>query len=138
MALVTLSGRLLARQDGGQFWIDGVNPGGLTVPTRELATASQDVQKALQEVLTDFAVAAQDFEAFKQSAEQFFHDTDQGSIEEWEAAVRAVQAGSAPNPLALPVRPATSPIAINVELIELPKVTPTLNSNVEPLLAAAA
>jgi hypothetical protein len=94
VALVELSGKLLARPeaDGAGVWIEGVNPGAFAVGVRTFEHAGAAIREALQAVFVDFAEEAATFADFKALVEQFFHQTDEATVNEWTAAVADVRA----------------------------------------------
>lgn len=106
IARVELRGRLLARAEHDAVWLDGVNPGALALSAPSINTAGLELHSALTAVFVDFAEEHTSFDEFKAAVEQFFHDTDDDSVQEWQEAVSAVQQGLITAPAGLPVYPA--------------------------------
>lgn len=138
VALIDFQGRLLAREDGGRVWIDGVNPGAIALSAADITAASHALNSAMTAVFVDFAEQAGSFPAFKSEVEKFFHDTDQETVSEWEAAVLAVQQGKIVGPEGLPALPANSRLYVDVICKSTENVTPQDNPAPQPVLAAAA
>lgn len=56
----------------------------------------------------DFAEQTQGFDELKARAEQFFNETDQETVQEWETAVESVRAGRIAGPDGVPRQDATA------------------------------
>lgn len=138
ISVVSMTGRLLARQEDGRVWLDGVTPGALALPSADVRTASQDLHNTLTAVFADLAEEADSFDAFRASVQQFFLDTDDESVAEWKMCVAAVQSGLLKGPEGLPVVAADSPVAVEVIQKPLETVTAKDNAATPPQLSAAA
>jgi hypothetical protein len=139
VAVIELHGRILARQEpNGEVSIEGVHPGGFAVSPHNIRAASLELQKALTGILVDIAEEADSFEAFKAAVEEFFWQTDDESVAEWDACVQAVRRGQLSAPYLLPVLAANLPLMVTVTRKPEGAVTPQDNSTPEPVLAAVA
>lgn len=142
VSVVEMHGKLLARPDSEQgpegVWIDGVNPGALSLPAHSIRSASQAFSSTLTAVLVDFAEQADSFETFKVQVERFFYDTDADTVGEWEACVIEVQSGRLSLPGLLPVFSAKLPLFVQVTRKSTEAVTAKDNPTTEPVLASVA
>lgn len=138
VAIVALQGRLLARQEDEGFWLDGVNPGALSLAADSMKAANLELRTVLTGVLTDLAEQVPSFDDFKRAVEEFFNTTDDDTVAEWDTAVVNVQKGRLSAPGLLPVFPANSPLVVEVTRKTSENVTPSDNAEPEPLLGAVA
>lgn len=138
VAIVELLGRVLARPEKDGVWLDGVNPGALAVGASSIKAANKELNSALTAVFVEFAEQAANFDDFKATVVKFFHETDNETVSEWEASVKAVQQGKLSSPGLLPVLPAQSPLTVAVTFRSVETVTPQDNPEPEPVLAAVA
>jgi hypothetical protein len=93
IARVAVSGRVLLTDEDGEFWAEGINPGGLAASG---STANEALAQFCQDflaVLFDIAGEAEDFEHFRNQVQRFFDDTSAPALKEWEEAVQQVRAG---------------------------------------------
>lgn len=122
IAGVNVNGRALLFDEGGEYWVEGVNPGGFsakgTSPSEALAAFCDEHRV----VLFDIASDARDFDTFKAEVERFFHDTNETALREWDAAVAEVRKGRITADW-LDKRPAESPRSVEVVRISQPKAT---------------
>lgn len=87
-------GRFLMVDEGdGDFWIYGVNPGGISDGGKSQKEATSAFRKTYQAVLYDIANEAPDFEAFKAEANDFLLQENEVVLNEWRAAVDRVRKG---------------------------------------------
>jgi hypothetical protein len=93
VAAVHANCRALAREEDGGWWIDGVNPGAMAEGGRTIHEAHLFLLQCFRKVLLDFAKSAADFDAFRTATVDFFNQTDEESLLEWDEAVGAVRAG---------------------------------------------
>jgi len=121
IAAVDLHGRaLLTEEEDGTFWVEGVNPGGFSASGGSRSEALAAFCQEFRVVLFDIAVDARSFEEFKAEVEKFFRETSQIALKDWENAVREVRAGKLEADW-LVQRPADSPLAVDVVLVQKPK-----------------
>lgn len=142
VADVDLHGRLLATPELEGVWLYGVNPGALAIGAPTLDAANAELRNTLTRLFIDFAQETASFAAFKTRVESYLAETDEGSVQEWEAARKEVRAGHVPVPDGLPKEPDECPSFVNVTEKPLEAVTPQDNPLVQqetkPILAAAA
>jgi hypothetical protein len=93
LADVAVHGRLLATEEDGIWWAYGVNPGGGAASGATLGEAYVEFRKIVMKVLFDIASEADDFYAFRESAKEFFEETNEPTLKDWEAAREQVRAG---------------------------------------------
>lgn len=131
-----MNGRALCVREGDEFWIYGINPGGMAAHGENPDTAHAAFRKTFSNILVDLALDAQSLEDFQASVRQFFEETNVGYEPEWREAVSAVQRGDVTLE-GIPVVPANSPRTISVSMKQVERLTAQDNSpNLQYLLAA--
>ena len=132
-----INGRALCvRESNDEYWVYGINPGGLAAHGEDPAAAHAAFRKTFSHILVDLAQGSDSFEAFQTAVRTFFDETNEGYETEWRNAVHAVRRGevSLEN---IQTVPANSPRSITVSMKQVEMVTPQDNSaNVHYLLAA--
>jgi hypothetical protein len=113
IAGVIVAGRILVTEEGGDFWAEGVNPGGIAAEGDSTNKALCALCASYHNVLLDIAEDAPSFESFKNAVERFFYDINMTALKEWEAAVLQVRAGKLTLD-SMGKRPSESPIGIAV------------------------
>ena len=131
LADIEIHGRVLARPEADGVWIDGVNPGAISLGAKTLNDTHTELRATLARVFVDFAEQTSSFEEFKARAEQFFHETDDETEHEWAAAVEAVRAGMVVGPDGIPSRDADAERYIKVTQKTVEAVTPKDNTIVQ-------
>lgn len=136
MAGVATQGRALVVEEGDEdFWIYGVNPGGIAGGGATQAAAHEDFRRMFKAVLYDIAEEAQSFEEFKHQVEESFFDVNRHMEEEWLAATRELSV--ADESLDLRVQKASShPPKVKVR--EVSSGGPSVNELDEEPMAACA
>ncbi|HZF08856.1 MAG TPA: hypothetical protein VFE33_08715 [Thermoanaerobaculia bacterium] len=119
IARVSVSGRALLADEDGEFWVEGVSPGGLAGHGKSPHEALADFSAAFRAVLFDIAAEANSFEVFRQEVLRFFDETSGPALAEWEEAVRQVKAGQVTAEW-LEKRPAESKLGIEVAKVSQP------------------
>jgi hypothetical protein len=119
IAGVAVSGRALLAEEQGEFWVEGVNPGGFAANGGSPGEALAAFGTELRTILFDLAADATSFEAFRAEVERFFSETSAPALAEWEEAVREVRQGHITADW-LTHRPADSPLRVEVARIERP------------------
>jgi hypothetical protein len=117
-ASVTVAGRVLVAAEDGEFWAEGINPGGLAAKGESATAAMRALCVSYHEVLLDIAEDESSFEGFKKAVERFFADTSMAALEEWDKAVVEVRAGRLSLGDEMGKRPSESPLGINVMALE--------------------
>lgn len=93
VAGVVCDGRALLLDEGAEFWMLGVNPGGLAAPGVEFADATRSFRETYRRILNEIAADAVDFSDFRRQIEGFFADVNESVALEWNEAVLDVRAG---------------------------------------------
>jgi predicted RNase H-like HicB family nuclease len=93
VARVTVSGRALLVDENGDYWIEGINPGGFAANGRSPSEALAEFGSALRAVLFDIASDAGSFQDFHDEVQRFFEETNVPALRDWEEAVQRVKAG---------------------------------------------
>lgn len=94
LAGVAVDGRaLLHEEDDGYVWVEGVNPGGVTGTGNSHTEALEDFRKNYRGALYDIALEASNFKAFRREVKEFFENTGDLPVRDWEEAVEDVRAG---------------------------------------------
>ena len=136
LAGVAVEGRALIHEEEGEYWIEGVHPGGFSAVGHSPAAVLEDFRRSYREILFDIATDASSFEAFEEEVERFYHGhgASERMFREWQAAVEDVRAGRTDADW-LGKRSADLPSEIKVERIQEPS---TSNNEVEQGTAVAA
>jgi hypothetical protein len=91
---VDVRGRALMTQETEtEFWLEGVNPGGLSARGATSAEALAEFQVAFRTILSDIAADSPSFDDFRREVKAFFEQVSPTLLAEWEAAVEEVRAG---------------------------------------------
>jgi hypothetical protein len=122
IAGVALHGRLLLIEEGDEFWVEGVNPGGIAARGESPGEALAEFCAEYRVVLFDIAAEARSFEELKAEVERFFNGTSPTAAKEWMAAVEEVRAGRV-DANWLKKQPADSPLGISVVLVQQPQAS---------------
>ena len=93
IARVAVSGRILLTEENGEFWVEGINPGGFAAIGKSANEALVQFYLDFLAVLFDIASDAKDLEAFRTEVHKFFNETNAPALKEWEDAVLQVRAG---------------------------------------------
>ena len=133
VAGVSISGRALLFDEDGDYWVEGVNPGGFAAKGSSPSEALVAFAEELRLVLFDIAIEAVSFEDFKVAVEAFFNETNQTALREWEGALAEVRQGKLAADW-LDRRPADTPLGIEVAMIRDPRAA----NNQEGVAAIAA
>jgi len=91
IARVAVAGRVLLTDEDGEFWVEGVNPGGLAASGGSANEALAQFGRDFLAVLYDIASDAKSFDHFREQVEKFFNDTSAPALKEWEEAVQQVR-----------------------------------------------
>lgn len=139
LASVTMNGRALAAEEEDGWWMYGVQPGDLAAGGSTFAEARAEFNKEFTAVLYDIAEEARDSDNFKAEVKLFFGGVNRPVEEEWHAAVTRLRSGGLTEVLSdkLPVKPADSPLGVEIEVLNLSAITPQQNVQ-DPQLALAA
>jgi hypothetical protein len=94
LAGVAVEGRALMVQEGdGEWWMYGVQPGGLAAKGAGPAEAHAAFRDAYKKVLFDIAAFVPDYNAFRSEVDYFYADTDDEDAARWLDVARAIRAG---------------------------------------------
>jgi len=96
LAGVTISGRVTAREEDGQWWINGVRPSGIAAFGATPGEAFMRFRETYKNVLFDLAEEAERFEDFKSAVETFYFQRNEVEEACWETAFKAMRAGGVP------------------------------------------
>jgi hypothetical protein len=116
VAGVSIQGRALAVQEGGEWWVYGVEPGGLDASGETPVEPYLRFRETVRKVLLDSAALASDFEGFQADVTVLGSQKDEREDARWTAARAAVRAGD---------------VAPEGAIAELPRVTDEVVCNVE-------
>ena len=98
VAEVNTDGRGALALEGGEWWMSGVNPGGVAASGATEAEALASFRNAYRLVLKDSAMLANSFEEFSRDVKAIFASTTLELIDGWKAAVVAIHEGAAAGP----------------------------------------
>lgn len=135
IAGVALTGRALLTQEDGEFWVEGINPGGFAANGKSESEALAKFCEEFKLVLFDIASEAPTFEEFKADVERFFSETSRQALSDWESAVQAVRRGEVEVDWLIQ-KPADSPLSIEVVLLQERMANPAHNREGVAALAA--
>lgn len=96
VAGITVEGHVLATlEEDGQWWLYGVNPGGMAQCGATLDQAYANFRTFFKGIVEDMAAEASSFEAFKVDLAKFIADTDSEDGARWAKARAELKAGQA-------------------------------------------
>jgi len=105
------SGRALCiKESEDEYWIYGINPGGMAAYGSSPDAAYTAFRKAFSHILIDLANDVGTFEAFQAAVAKLFNETNVGYESDWQHAILAVQRGEV-SLEGVPIVPANSPPA---------------------------
>jgi len=84
---------IVMKADYDQWWMYGVNPGGISEGGDTQETAYLKFLRAFREVLADIASDCHTYEEFMARANAFIMETNDSERTDWEAARKAIRAG---------------------------------------------
>ncbi len=113
---ITLKGRILVEEDGGEFWAYGVNPGGVSGQGGSVDAALAAFNAQMHVAINDLAEVARSHEEFAAEIRDSFR-TNLAYERAWNEAILAVRNGSVDLP-GMTREPADSLPSISVELID--------------------
>ena len=91
LAGVTLSGRVIAEQEDGEWWIYGVRPAGIAETGENAPDAFSKFRTRYTHILFDIAADANNFESFRAEVERFYHEACTEQERRWEDALRLIR-----------------------------------------------
>ena len=92
VAGVATMGRSLMVEEGeNDFWIYGVDPGGIAAGGESQKEAASEFRSMYRTVLFDIADEARTYEEFKTAVEAFFEDKNEPFEQDWWRAVELVR-----------------------------------------------
>ena len=95
LAGVSLQGRALLEFEDGQWWVSGVEPGGITASGDTPDTAYSSFREGLRRVLFDSAHLTESLEAFEAEVKALASQRNPAAEERWDAARQLIRAGAA-------------------------------------------
>jgi hypothetical protein len=119
IARVAVSGRVLLTDEDGEFWVEGINPGGIAASGSSANEALAQFCLDFLAVLFDIASDARNFDHFREQVQRFFNDASEPALKEWEEAVQQVKAGRVDADW-LTKRPAETRLGVEVTLFSHP------------------
>jgi hypothetical protein len=132
LADIEVRGRLLATPEADGVWIEGVNPGAISLGAPTLTDTHTELRNTLARVFIDFAEQTSLFEDFKSRVEEFFNETDDATLREWDAAVQAVREGRLAGPDGVPRCDAEAfPCYVTITKKTVEAITPKDNTIVQ-------
>ena len=122
VARVAVSGRALLTDEDGDFWAEGINPGGFAANGKSPSEALSELGSAFRAILFDIASDTESFGDFRATVQKFFDETNAPALREWEEAVQQVKAGKL-NAEWLAKRPADTKLGVDVVEVRQPAAT---------------
>lgn len=140
IANVTSAGRvLLFQEDDGDWWLFGVQPGGIAGGDPDRNIALNEFKKNYLSVLLDIAAEARSYEEFAAEVKRLFAQVNEPTASEWVQALQLVRGGATKYPGVVTVKAADDhkPM-VEIALITQKTATPAANADVEPNYSKAA
>jgi hypothetical protein len=133
---------LLVREDAGEWWLYGAQPGGIGEGGASLSEANLRFVAGVKGVLSEIAEEAASFDDFKLRVEGFFAQVDNVDRGRWDAARAALKAGAKvddPWVSALKKEPALKTCGVQVSRIDAPntQARPEMNGSADNRIALA-
>ena len=120
-ASVTMKARVLVEKyEDGEFWMYGINPGGICTEGDSLESAHRSFSERLLSKLFAAAEEAADFLSFSKDIREFFQDVNRPYLDRWKQALEEVRAGKI-DIEKMPREPGESEPTINIERIVKPE-----------------
>lgn len=88
---VTITGRVLLDTTADEYWMYGVQPGGIAGGGPNRDRAFLEFRSSYQSVLYDLILEAKTFEQFKSLVEVFFSEINQPNSKDWDTALSDVR-----------------------------------------------
>jgi hypothetical protein len=127
LSRVLVDGRaLLTKEDDGDQWVYGVQPGAVAGGASDAATALNEFKARYESVLFDIAGEAVTFNDFEREVRAFFNGVNETDEEEWTNALREVRRTNASLEDLPTVKAESVPSRIEVALVD--KVQPAMNA----------
>ena len=82
---------LLAKEEDGEIWVYGVNPGGLAGGGDTIEEAISNFRNNYRTMLFDLSAEAFDIDSLKNEVEKFIYQENSFNAEAWEKAVEEVR-----------------------------------------------
>lgn len=90
-ARVVSKGQVLVTLEDEGYWVDGVNPAGVSDGSATIKDALEAFRDEYNLVLFDIANEADGFESFREAVHRFFFSKDEEILAKWLAARAAVR-----------------------------------------------
>lgn len=120
MASVHLNGRALMEFEDGEWWVSGVEPGGILASGATPHEAYAAFREAVRTVLFDSASLTENFAAFERDVQALAGQKNEVAETRWEQARGDIRGGAEPdNEFAAGLPRVTKPIACSVRVVRL-------------------
>lgn len=90
-AAVNVRGRAIAVFEDGEWWLHGVEPGGLSESGDSLDEAGKSFNRGFREFLEDAAFGSGSFDDFERQVREIFHQKDDFDDKRWHRAVDEIR-----------------------------------------------
>ena len=136
---VAASGRvLLVQEDDNDWWLFGVQPGGIAGGDTDRNVALAEFKKSYLSVLQDIAAEAPSFAEFETEVRRFFAQVNDATAADWDEALKAVRSGAKyPGIVSVKSAEQNAP-KIEITQISQTTATPQANAGLEPHYSNAA
>lgn len=139
VATVEVHGRAVLIDEGdGDFWIFGVQPGGVAGGGKDYSEACREFKKSYLSVLFDIASEAKTYDAFVGEVRSFFDAVNDPNLGVWEGAVAEVRRGGVSLEGFGVVKAESRPPTLEIAKLEQRTMRPELNQFDEVEIANAA
>jgi len=93
LAQVVAIGRTLLVREEDEWWLYGVQPGGMAERGKDQSLTLRHFRATYRNVLLDIASDSEDFENFCKTADSFFKEIDEEDEREWNEARQKIKSG---------------------------------------------
>jgi len=91
-------GQALLVKENGKYWVNGVQPGGMSDGGDTVKEALHNFRIAFRNILSDIEGFSRNYPDFRNRAASFFNDIDEKELRLWEEARKELRAGKISTP----------------------------------------
>lgn len=121
-ALIEAKGKVLMAEEDDQYWLYGVQPGGMAACGETIKKGLKNFDTAFKNVLLDTAAESTTADEFKQEARNFFSAIDETEAKTWEAARKELKSEKTKSPEEISgLRKETSDLDCTIDIVLIRK-----------------
>lgn len=99
-AIIVAQGRCVMDFEDDDWWIEGVEPGGLAAHGEQPALAIKDFRDTWSKVIEDAASGKKSYDDFQRELETLFHQVNEPADRDWQLARHEIQKAQLGEPFA--------------------------------------